>query len=119
MVSLTQKIAIRKYKAEVLDGGYRLKLVSPLLWDHLGETKRFAGGHTAEFRANVQSLGVDAHHDQRVAAVEGRQRLGVGRACLRARRRSARSRRTERGGRWTRRSWRMRTGILRRPMKRP
>ena len=38
------------------DGGYRLKLPSPLLYEHLGETKRFAGGHSAEFRANVALL---------------------------------------------------------------
>jgi len=40
----------------VTNGGYRLKLASPLIYEHLGETKRFAGGHTAEFRADVAIL---------------------------------------------------------------
>ena len=41
---------------EVTDGGYRLKLGTPLLWPHLGETKHFDEGHTAEFRADVALL---------------------------------------------------------------
>ena len=40
----------------VLNGGYTLDLVGPLLYDHLGETKFVAGGHSLEFRANVALL---------------------------------------------------------------
>ena len=40
----------------VLDGGYRLLIEQPLEWEHLGETMQFAGGHTAEFRADVALL---------------------------------------------------------------
>ena len=40
----------------VTNGGYRLQLNAPLLFEHLGETKYLAGGHTAEFRANVAIL---------------------------------------------------------------
>ena len=40
----------------VTNGGRRLQLASPLLYEHLGETKRVAGGHTAEFRADVAIL---------------------------------------------------------------
>ena len=37
-------------------GGYRLLLSTPLRYDHLGETKYVAGGHSFEFRANVALL---------------------------------------------------------------
>ena len=40
----------------VLDGGYRLQLGGPLLYEHLGETKFLAGGHSVEFRADVALL---------------------------------------------------------------
>ena len=40
----------------VLDGGYRLQLGGPLLYDHLGETRFLAGGHSIEMRANVAIL---------------------------------------------------------------
>ena len=41
---------------EVLSGGTRLRLASPTLYDHLGETISLAGGHAFEFRANVALL---------------------------------------------------------------
>lgn len=41
---------------EVSNGGYRLKLASPLLFEHLGETKYLAGGHKVEFRSDVAIL---------------------------------------------------------------
>ena len=40
----------------VTNGGRRLQLASPLLYEHLGETKIVAGGHSAEFRADVAIL---------------------------------------------------------------
>ena len=40
----------------VLDGGYRIQLTAPLLYDHLGEVKYLAGGHSVEFRANAGIL---------------------------------------------------------------
>ena len=40
----------------IVDGGLRLVLASPLIFDHLGETKHLAGGHSVEFRANVAIL---------------------------------------------------------------
>lgn len=42
--------------SEVLDGGLRVRLASPLLYDHLGEIVGLAGGHNFEFRANVALL---------------------------------------------------------------
>ena len=41
---------------EVLDGGYRLRLSTPLKYDHLGETRHFAEGYTVDFRCNVALL---------------------------------------------------------------
>ena len=41
---------------EVTNGGRRLRLASPLLYEHLGEIKPLAGGHQVEFRANVAIL---------------------------------------------------------------
>ena len=40
----------------VTNDGYGLTLASPLLFDHLGETKKLAGGHSVEFRADVAIL---------------------------------------------------------------
>eukprot|EP00966_Prymnesium_polylepis_P245251 5673507-Prymnesium_polylepis.1 len=34
------------------NGGYTLELASPLLYEHLGETRFLPGGHSVEFRAN-------------------------------------------------------------------
>ena len=42
--------------AAVTHGGYRLVLVAPLQFDHLGETRYVAGGHSIDFRANVAIL---------------------------------------------------------------
>jgi hypothetical protein len=41
---------------DVLDGGYRLRLGGPLLFEHLGETRFLAGGHSIELRADVGLL---------------------------------------------------------------
>ena len=40
----------------VLDDGYRLKLSTPLQYDHLGETRHFADGFTIDLRCNVALL---------------------------------------------------------------
>ena len=37
-------------------GGHRLRLATPLEWEHLGETKFLRGGHSVEFRAEVAIL---------------------------------------------------------------
>ena len=40
----------------VSNGGYKLTLGSPLQFDHLGETRFLAGGHSIEMRADVALL---------------------------------------------------------------
>ena len=43
--------------ASVTNGGRTVNIHTPLLYDHLGQTLSFAGGHSAEFRADVMVLG--------------------------------------------------------------